>query len=287
MNKEGNGGSAPEVKQATQSSAEKAVTASGSNHNAAACSGQICSDCGDLIASLPLFSGLCSESRNNLLRHARVLDFAKGSLLFLEGTPANRLYLVLEGWIKIAKNTEDGKETILQMLGAGDMVLASTVFLNGSFPYIGEIAEHARVLSIPALDLRAQIKQDEQLAGNFLTLMAKRSHNLVREIEDSRLKTAEERIGFFLLRHFLDQGRGSCRIELPYDKSLIAAQLNMRRETFSRVLQRMKRRGFAIDKHAVVMPDFQALCGFCDQDTADHCKMHGKPDCPHPHCSRR
>ena len=238
-----------------------------------------------VIASLPLFSGLCPESREDLLRHARIRDFPKGKVLFLSGAPASRLYFVLKGWIKISKDTEDGREIVLQMLGTGDGVLESAVFLNSAFPFTAQVAEEATVLSISASGLRERMKQDNQLAGNFLTLMARVSRDLVREMEDTRLKTAEERIGLFLLRHFLDQGRGSRCIRLPYDKSLIAAQLNMRRETFSRVLGRMKRQGFRMEKHTVVMPGLRALCGFCDQDTADKCAVHGTSHCPHPHCA--
>ncbi len=233
------------------------------------------------IASLPLLCGLSTATRARLLRRARLHDFVKGGMLFLEGEAAKCLYIVLAGWIKILKSSTDGEQTVLQMLGAGDTVLESAVFLNIQFSFSAQVAEEASVLSIPAPGLREYIKQDEQLARNFLLVMAHASHAFVHQMGNARMKTVEERIGCFLLGQFLEQGRSSRAIKLPYDKSVIAAQLNMRRETFSRVLSAMKKDGLRMEKHTVVIPDLQALCGFCDRDTAEICALHGTPDCPH------
>jgi len=233
------------------------------------------------LAALALFSGLSTMSRQDVLRHAHIYNFAKGKVLFFQGDPASRLYTLLKGAIKISKDSTDGEEIVLQMLGAGDTILESAVFLNSCFPFTAQIVETATLLSISAPVLRNRMKYDYQLANNFLTLMARGSRNLLREMENSRLKTVEERIGLFLLRQFLAQDQKSRCIKLPHDKALIAAQLNMRRETFSRVLKKMKKHGFTIEKHTITMPDLQALCGFCDRDSADKCTLNGTPNCPH------
>ncbi|MEG9884723.1 MAG: Crp/Fnr family transcriptional regulator [Hyphomicrobiales bacterium] len=237
-----------------------------------------------LIRSLQPFRGLPRPDLRAVLRHARIRDFGKGKLLFVEGEPADRLHIVLRGWVKIFKGTVNGEETILHMLGSGEAVLESAVFLNVCFPAAGQVVKDATLLSIPAPCLREHIKNNNELAVNFLNVMSKRSRELIRQIENARAKTAHERLGWFLLKHLLAQGRMSCRVTLPYDKSLIASQLDMRRETLSRVLKRMKAQGFRIENHDVIIPGLRALCGFCDRDTANICALRGRPDCPNPHC---
>ena len=238
----------------------------------------------NLIRSLQLFSGITIENLYALLRNGQIRDFSKGKLLFLEGEPANRLYVVLKGWVKIFKGTVNGEETILQMLSGGDAIMESAVFLNTSFPVSCQVVEDATLLSIPAPFLREQIRNNNELALNLMAAMSHRSQGLIRQIEDARLKTVDERIGWFLLKLLLEQGRISRCVDLPYDKSLIASYLDMKRETFSRALKRMKEKGFKIENDTVVIPDLGALCGFCDQDTADQCAMHGTADCPNPQC---
>lgn len=238
----------------------------------------------NLIRSLQLFSGITIENLYTLLRNGQIRDFSKGKLLFLEGEPANRLYVVLKGWIKLFKGTAGGEETILQMLSGGDAILESAVFLNTSFPVSAQVVQDATLLSIPAPMLREQIKNNNELAQNLLATMSHRSQGLIRQIENTRLKSADERIGWFLLKLLLEQGRMSRCVDLPYDKSLIASYLDMKRETFSRALGRMKDKGFKIENNTVVIPELSALCGFCDAETAAGCASHGTPGCPNPGC---
>lgn len=233
-----------------------------------------------LIASLQLFSGLSREDMDTLLRHGQIRDFSKGKLLFLEGEQANRFYIILKGWVKIYKGTAAGEETILQMLSSGDSIMESAVYLNTPFPVSAQIVENATLLSIPTPVLREQIKSNNGLALNLLASMSSRSQGLIRQIEDARLKTVDERIGWFLLQLLLEQGRLSRGVKLPYDKSLIASYLDMKRETFSRSLKRLKAKGFTIENDTIVIPDLGALCGFCGPDTAHICLLHGTSNCP-------
>jgi len=227
----------------------------------------------NLIGSLQLFSGLSREDLNSLLRHGQIRDFNKGKLLFLEGEQAN-------GWVKIYKGTAAGEETILQMLSSGDSIMESAVYLNTPFPVSAQIAEDAILLSIPTPVLREQVKTNNDLALNLLASMSCRSQGLIRQIEDARLKSADERIGWFLLRLLLEQGRLSRGVKLPYDKSLIASYLDMKRETFSRSLKRLKAKGFVIENDTIIIPNLGALCGFCDSDIADICSLHDTSNCP-------
>lgn len=234
----------------------------------------------NLVMSLPLFTGLSDDTLNTLLQHGQIREFHKGKMLFLEGEQANRLYIILRGWVKLLKGTAGGEEAILQMLSSGDSIMESAVFLNTVLPVSAQIAEDTTLLSLPAPVLREQIKSNNELAMNLLAAMSMRSQGLIRQIESARLKSVDERIGWFLLKLLLDQGRISRCIELPYDKALIASYLDMKRETFSRSLKRLKEKGFKIENDTVIMPDLKALCSFCDSDTAQQCAQHETSECP-------
>ena len=225
----------------------------------------------DLINSLQIFLGIYEKDINRLLQHAQVREFQKGKPLFLEGEQANRLYIVLKGWVKIFKGTASGEETTLQMLTSGDAIMESAVFLNTSFPVSGQIAENATLLTFPTPTIRNQLKNNHDFALNLLASMSYRSQGLIRQIEYDRLKTVDERVGWFLLKLMPEQGLISREVKLPYDKSLIASYLNMKRETFSRSLKRLKEKGFIIESDSIVFPEFETLCNFCDEETAHLC----------------
>lgn len=225
----------------------------------------------DLIQSLQLFSGIKPENLEILLNNGQVRKLEKGKLLFLEGEAPNRLYIILSGWVKIYKGTADGDETILQMLSAGDSILESAVYLNTSFPMSAQIVEDCEILSIPAPILREQLRQNNDLALNLLSSMSYRSQSLIRQIESARLKSVDERVGWFLLQLLMENGRKDKRISLPYDKSMIASYLDMKRETFSRALQRLKAKNFIIENDRIIIPDIASLCDFCDEKIAADC----------------
>ncbi|MBT6035463.1 MAG: cyclic nucleotide-binding domain-containing protein [Kordiimonadaceae bacterium] len=238
----------------------------------------------EFIQTLPLFKGLPEPTLADLFRNASVGSYKKGKLLFLEGELPNRLYIILDGWVKLYKGNSNGEETIVQMLTSGDMIAESAVFLNAPFPVSAQVAKSAQILTLPAPIIRENVKSNNALAINVLTAMSVHSQLLIQGLESIRLKSATERVGWFLLKLLLEQGRVPDMVELPYDKSLIASYLDMKPETFSRTLKKFKQKGFEIRKDAVILPQVKALCGFCDSDVAGICSRHGTDECPNPDC---
>ena len=234
----------------------------------------------DLVASLKFFQGLNSKDFQSLIKQGQVRRFSKGKLLFLEGEQANRLYIILKGWIKIFKGTAAGDEAILQMLSSGDPVLESAVLLNSTFTVSAQVVEDAVVISFPAPLIRQQVRDNSDLAVNLLSDMSYRSQRLIGQIENTRLKSVDQRIGWFLLQLLHNQEHMSRHIELPYDKSLIASYLDMKRETFSRALKRLKANGIRVENDTIILPDMLALCQFCDAEIQGSCTLSDTKRCP-------
>ncbi len=234
------------------------------------------------LRSLPTFAAMDDDDLDEILSFAQIREYSKEKLLFLRDEPAARLYIVLDGWVKVYNGLESGEEAILQMLGSGETLLESAVFLNVPAPVSAQVVEHALLLSIPAPVIRQRIQSNPQLAVNMLNAVSIRSQRLVQQIELSRLKSAQERVGWFLLRLALNQKPSDGIIFLPYEKSIIASYLDMRPETFSRTLQKFRKEGFDVSADQVKMPDRQALCDFCDVELAGHCVIAKTPDCPRP-----
>ncbi|MFC4347148.1 nitrate- and nitrite sensing domain-containing protein [Kordiimonas lipolytica] len=237
------------------------------------------------LKSLPMLAALADGDLDELLSLSQVREYEKDKLLFLRDEPAARMYIILEGWVKAYNGLETGEEAILQMLGAGETLLESAVFLNMPTPVNAQVVEHATLLSIPAPVIRQRIQASPQLAVNMLNAVSLRSQRLVQQLELSRLKSAQERVGWFLLRLRLNQKSPDGTILLPYEKSIIASYLDMRPETFSRTLKKFKDEGFKVATDYVVMPDDNALCGFCDAELAGNCNRVHTDECARPELS--
>ncbi len=234
-----------------------------------------------VIKTLPIFSKLNEKDLTQLLGHAAILKYEKGKLLFMQGEILSRYYLILGGWVKLYKSTEAGDEAVLQMLSAGDSLMEAAVFLDTPSLVSAQVVQDAKILSLPAPVIRQSLADNRSLALNMIGGLSMRSQGLIQQIEHSRLKTATERVGWFLLKLGMEQsgGKGNA-VTLPYDKSTIASYLDMTPETFSRTLKRFKNKGFRIQNDKITKPDPKALCAFCDATLSEACVFKDKELCP-------
>ena len=236
----------------------------------------------DTIRALPLFFGLDEERLQDILKHARVISAHKGTIIFIQGEQASRFYIVLEGWVKLFKGNVSGQESILQMLTVGETLLETIIFNNLPFPVSAQAVDNVKLLSIPASVVREQLQNNKELAINMLSNVAGRSQALITQFEQLTLKTVPQRIGWFLLKLFLENGERKKNLKLPYDKSLIAGFLGMKPETFSRTLQQLKEQGIDINHKSVELLEVLALCNNCDMELATKCSRAGTKECPNP-----
>lgn len=237
------------------------------------------------IQALPLFTGLASEALQDILKYARIVSHNKGAMIFLQGEQASRFYIILDGWVKLFKGGTDGQESILQVMAVGETILETVIFSNSPFSVTAQAVEPVALLSIPATIIREKLQNNKQLAINMLSMVAGRSQALISQFEQLTLKTVTQRVGWFLLKLFLENGEHTKNLKLPYDKSLIAGYLGMKPETFSRTLQIFKEQGIDTEKNNVSLTDVFALCNFCDMELATKCSRAGTKECPNSDCA--
>lgn len=238
-----------------------------------------------IIQSLPLFSGLPVNVLQDILKYSRVVAHNKGAMIFLQGEPSSRFYIILDGWVKLFKGNLEGQESVLQVMGAGDSLLETVVFSDMPFSVSAQAVDNIKMLSIPASIIREKLQINKELAINMLSTVAERSQALISQFEQLTLRTVTQRVGWFLLKLFLENGERTQNLKLPYDKSLIAGYLGMKPETFSRTLQVLKEHGIEVDRHMVHLPDIYSLCDFCDMELASKCSRAGTKECPNPDCT--
>ena len=86
------------------------------------------------IGNLWLFKNLASEEIQALSKDAKRQQKKKGEPLFLQGDPADELFLIKAGRIKLNKVFEDGSQITLDIRKAGDFVGENMFSEQGVFP---------------------------------------------------------------------------------------------------------------------------------------------------------
>jgi CRP-like cAMP-binding protein len=216
-----------------------------------------------LVRSVPLFAGLAEPALLALLRDAVVRQLPRGGVLFLQGDPASRFFVVVEGWVRLIRSTPEGNEVTIALFGRGESLAEAAMLQLGKYPVTGLIAENSRLLIVSAESFLGRLKADSDLCFALMASMARRLHQFVQQVEQLSASSTTQRLATFLLRCCTAES-GACTIELPLDKALIAARLGMQPETFSRALAKLRPHGIAATGASVHIDSIEHLRGFCE-----------------------
>jgi len=217
--------------------------------------------------SHPLFIGVEQENINSFLENATVKKYEKNNIIFVQEDKADFFYILLSGCVKLFRETLEGEEAIIDILSKGGLIGETSIFDDGLHSCNCQAIEPSKLLCISTSTLNEKIDTSNKLARNLLKVMSKKQESQSKEIEHLTVQDSSQRIGCFILR-LCAGSEGEAKIDLPYDKSLIATKLGMKPETFSRSLNRLKKNtNIEIKKSAVIVPDIEALAQYC----CNHC----------------
>lgn len=218
-----------------------------------------------LLRRVPLLESLPEDQLEKLRACSRLRQHARGHTLFVQGQPATTFFLVVEGWICIYRAAPDGGRTVLHVLRRGETFAEPAALTLRHYPATAEAATDSTVLEIPARFLEEAVRQDPETAIRVISALSLRLRSMVGELERLRMKSATQRIGCFLL-DLAPRDEGTVLVELPFDKTLVAARLGMQPESLSRALARLKPYGVKTNRGPVVeIHDVGTLREFCER----------------------
>lgn len=218
------------------------------------------------IRGVPLFGHLSDGILDRLLANAFPREYDKGQMLFLQGEPAECFYVVLDGWLKVFRETADGDEAVIGVFTAGETIAEAAAFLEIGYPVSGQAVERARLLPIRVGPFRQVVAENPKIAMNMLASMSRRLHHLVAEVEQLKTRSATARVVEFLLRR-CSVKEGPAVIALPYDKTLISRRLGMQPESLSRILAKLRKIGVRTEQERVVISDVARLVEYGQGDS--------------------
>lgn len=212
----------------------------------------------DLVRRAPVFSGLAPAGLAPLLEGAAAKLYARQSLLFMQGDPASRFFVVLDGWVRLYRQTPQGQQITIAVFGRGDSFAEAVVLQMMPFPVSAETIADSRLLVIEAEGFLRHLRSSTDLCFKVMAAMARRLQDLVFQLESVSSRSTVQRLALFLVR-LCDRESGPCHVELPLDKNLIAARLGMQPETLSRALAKLRRVGVETEGTRVLVADVGRL----------------------------
>jgi len=95
-------------------------------------------------------------------------------VLFAEGEPGDRMYVILEGKVKLGQTSGDGRESLLAVLGPGEMFGELSLFDPGPRTSTATALTDAMVLGLGHPQLRPWLAGRPEVAEALLQALARR-----------------------------------------------------------------------------------------------------------------
>lgn len=215
--------------------------------------------------ALQLFRALSVAMRTDLLRNAVVHSVASGTVLFEQGDVPTFQLIVLAGSVQLFGRSADGREVLIEAVRSQDLVIPAAVLTGAPYLMQARVPEPSRLLLIHAAAFRAAVETNPLLAQAVIGSLAQQFRRMVRQIKSLKLRTAIQRVGCYLLA-LSQRQRTPDKAVLPFEKMLIASELGITRESFSRALSSLSNSGIQVHGQIVVIHDASRLAAECGYD---------------------
>lgn len=192
-------------------------------------------------------AGLNAEERGTLESLGRRRHFRSGQVLFTEGDEGRDVVLVLEGSVKIVSAAPSGREVILEVIDAGQLVGEMSA-IDGQLRSATAVALTAVDVSvIPTPQFLAFLEQHGSAATALLRLVVARlRHSSQRQLEFGT-SDALGRLCACMLR-MLDRYGGTddrgAHVTMPLAQHEIAAMTGLSREAVVKGLRSLRALGW-------------------------------------------
>ncbi|MCT1689432.1 MULTISPECIES: Crp/Fnr family transcriptional regulator [Brevibacterium] len=217
----------------------------------------------EVVRNATLFAGLDDESTSALLKFMKPRSLRRGTVLFREGDSGNELYIVSTGKLKVGRESPDGRENLLSVVGPGEMIGELTLFDPGSRSTTVTAVSQTELLSLEHNDLMTWLEERPQAAMNLLRALAQRLRRTNDTVGDLVFSDVPGRVAKALLdlaERFGKQGPDGTLVAHDLTQEELAQLVGASRETVNKALADFAARGWLrLEARAVVILDQERL----------------------------
>ena len=123
-----------------------------------------------IVRKAPIFQGLDQAAGNTLRAAMTPVKLRKGQALFKEGDDGENLYIITSGKIKLGTKSQDGRENLLMVLGAGDMFGDLSLFDAGPRTSTATAVTETRLLSLGQEKVIPWVKEHPEASLHLLAV---------------------------------------------------------------------------------------------------------------------
>ncbi len=211
----------------------------------------------------PLFASLDQEGAQALMESLTEQIVAKGEILFHEGEFGDHLFLILEGKVKLGHASTDGRESLMAVLGPGEMFGELSLFDPGLRAATATALTQARVLRLGNTQLMPWLAGRPEVAAALLQALARRLRRTNEAMADLVFSDVPGRVAKALMELGEKFGTlipGGLLVTHDMTQEELAQLVGASRETVNKALADFAQRGWiSLESRQVLILDVERL----------------------------
>lgn len=194
-----------------------------------------------------IFCALEGAELADIAEHKITNKYKKGQTLFVQGTHPFGIYCISTGNIKLSKVGQDGKESIVRIIGKGDILGHRSLFTQDHYSATATAMEDAEVCFIDKKYIMKVIEKEPTVSLNIINKLSKDMGAAEERISSLHQKNVRERLAELILilkeSHGQKMEDGTYRLNLKLTREEMATMIGTANETLIRFMTEFKHEG--------------------------------------------
>jgi CRP-like cAMP-binding protein len=200
----------------------------------------------DLLRSHPIFAGLPAADLAALVTSAREQQLQAREDIFAEGDPSSWFCLVVDGRVRIFRQSKGGKDVVLELLGPGEPFGGVAVIERRPYPASAQAVEATTILKIPQGVIVPMAERHASIVREMAFMIGRRLRAAHDAVKSLAVDPVESRLAATLLRLAEREGkpdRGGIALGMAPTRRTLAEMSGTTVESAIRVMSRWQRDG--------------------------------------------
>ena len=216
-----------------------------------------------VLSRAPLFEALDEDGAMALRSRMTDVELSRGERLFAEGDEGDRLYVVLDGKMKLTRAAADGRENQISVIGPGEMFGELSLFDPRPRTSSASAVTDATLAALAHDTLRAWLLERPDVSMHMLQALARRLRRANDVVADLVFTDVPGRVAKNLLdlaARFGEQERDGLHVHHDLTQEELAQLVGASRETVNKALADFAARGWLqISARSVLILDPERL----------------------------
>ncbi len=224
----------------------------------------------DEIGKIPLFQGVTREDLLNLVQDAHRKQVHAGGFFFIQGDPSDRMYVLIEGRVKLTQVGPDGQQALIRMITPVTLfaLVAMTAFTD--YLVTAQAVENSQAFYWTRDELMEFMRRSPVIAVNAMQMMAERLQEIQERFREVTTVKVEKRLAHTLIRLAAQSGKEveqGTLIDLPLTRQDLAEMSGTTLFTVSRILSHWDDQGLIIaSREQVIIRDSNQLSKIVEEN---------------------